>query len=218
MLPAIAGLIAFLGAAQDAPLPREMALDESSPKGAQEPSQERHPPAEPAPQAVSERPVVDLDWLELTPGVGFAVYSSNYRADPAPEASLLAHAPLPWLAPAGESNKEYFGVFFEAAFATIDRDLSPTVSHRSGVSSFFTLGLDYSFIRDNRWILVGRVGVLYAYYGGVADLKDGFGPMVGGTAGLQLSGALALTYSPELLIGGSGSLVFLNTFGLLIQF
>jgi hypothetical protein len=78
--------------------------------------------------------------------------------------------------------------------------------------------VDFSFLRDPTWILVGRAGVVYAYYGGVADLNSGIGPLVGATLGYQLSGKLAVTYSPEMIFGDTGSHVFLNTVGLLIQF
>lgn len=163
-------------------------------------------------------PVVDLEWLEITPGAGFAVYSSKYRSDPAPAFVLSARAPLPWLSPADDPKGEYFGIFAEAAFMTIDRDLSPSVDHRSGLASFLSLGLDYSILRDSTWILLARGGLLYAYYGDVADLESGIGFMVGASAGIQLSGKIGLTYSPELLFGKSGSLVFLNTLGVTIQF
>ena len=86
------------------------------------------------------------------------------------------------------------------------------------IPAFYTLGLDYSFVRDSTWILVGRTGLLYSYYGGVADLNSGVGFMVGAAAGIQISGRLGLTYSPEILFGDRGSLVFLNTLGVLIQF
>jgi len=180
--------------------------------------EEPYPRPEPGSVASKETPVVDLDWLELTPGVGFSVYSSKYRANPAPAFLLAARAPLPWLSPASDPRGEYFGVFASAAFMTIDRDLSPSVDHRRGMASFYSLGLDYSFLRDSTWILIGRGGLLYAYYGDIADLHSGFGFMVGASAGIQISAKTGLTYSPELLFGKSGSLVFLNTLGLSIQF
>ncbi len=86
------------------------------------------------------------------------------------------------------------------------------------MASFFMVGPDFSFLRDSTWILMGRAGLLYAYYGSIADLSSGFGGMVGLSAGLQLSGKTGLLYSPELLFGKSGSLVFLNTLGISIQF
>jgi len=208
-----ASWIALLALQQETTLPRQMALDDVR---KQDPPQER--PTEPFRPSKTERPFLDFDWLELTPGVGMAVYSSKFLADPAPCASLRAHAPMPWLNPPGDVVGEYFGLFAQAEFATIDRKLSPTVSHRSGVVSFISIGADYSFLRDGIWILMARAGVMYAHYGGVADLKNGFGPLVGATVGLQLTGKLALTYSPEAIFGDSGSMVFLNTLGLLIQF
>jgi hypothetical protein len=65
---------------------------------------------------------------------------------------------------------------------------------------------------------VARGGLLYAYYGGIADLQSGFGGMLGASAGIQLSGKMGLVYSPEFLFGKSGTLIVLNTLGLSIQF
>ncbi|HZE97157.1 MAG TPA: hypothetical protein VE981_09020 [Planctomycetota bacterium] len=196
-------------------LPQRMAFDE--PK-VQDPGQEPFPPTDRAPATAPQRPVLDLDWFELSPAIGFAVYSTKYRADPAPALTIGAHAPVPWLSPASDPGGEYFGLFAEAAFMTIDRNLSPSVDHRRGLATFFSLGMDYSFLRDSLWILMARAGVLYAYYGDIADLNSGFGFAIGATGGIQISGKLGLTYSPELLFGKSGSLVFLNTLGLSIQF
>jgi hypothetical protein len=92
------------------------------------------------------------------------------------------------------------------------------VSHRSGVAAFTTLGADYSFIRDSSWILMARAGVLYAYYGNIAQLNSGVGGTAGLVGGIQISGKAALTYSPELFFGNAGSLIFLNTVGFTWQF
>ena len=204
MLTALA-LLLLAQAGPDA-LPRSLAQEEPPPR----------PDTRSA--ARKETPIVDLDWLELSPGVGFSVYSGKYRANPAPAFLLAVRAPLPWLSPASDPRGEYFGVFAEAAFMTIDRDLSPTVDHRRGLASFYSLGMDYSILRDSTWILIGRGGLLYAYYGDIADLHSGLGFMVGASAGIQISGKTGLSYSPELLFGKSGSLIFLNTLGLSIQF
>jgi hypothetical protein len=203
---ALALILLMLGQAQEASsLPRKLAQDPL-------------PPVETPRTAPQERPIVDFDWLELSPSAGFVVYSSKYRADPEAGLEIRAHVPMPWLSPADDPIGEYFGLYASAGFAPIDRELSPTVSRRRGLTSYYSLGLDYSFLRDESWILLGRAGIAYAYYGGVADLKSGFGPTVGLSAGYHLSGKLALTYNPELIFGDSGSLVFFNTLGLLIQF
>jgi hypothetical protein len=206
--------VSILALAQaEVPLPRELSLNEPR----QDPTQDRYPPLEP-PAAKKGGSFIDLDWLEFTPAIGYAVYSAKYRADPAPGLSLSVHVPMPWLSPESDRTGEYFGLFAEAAFMTIDRDLSRTVDHRRGLASFYVLGPDYSFLRDSTWILVGRGGLLYAYYGSIADLHSGVGFMVGASAGIQISGRTGLLYSPELLFGKAGTLVFLNTLGISIQF
>jgi len=197
-----------LASAAQADLPRSLAQDLPQ----QEDPLRTDPVTSRAPSGV-----VDFQWLDLTPSAGVAVYSSKFLADPAPAFSLRAHAPMPWLSPSSDARGEYFGLFAELAFSTIDRKMSPTVADRSGVCMFVSAGIDYSFLRDPTWILVGRAGLLYAHYNGVADLKNGVGPMVGATLGVQLSGKLALTVTPEAVIGDSGSTIFLTTLGLLIQ-
>ena len=215
MTALIACWLALSAAPQDA-LPRELTFDEPRTLRAQEPAQER--PVEPIRPARRSRPFIDLDWLEVTPAVGLAVFSSNFLADPAPCLSIRAHAPMPWLNPPSDPIGEYFGLFAQVELATIDRELSPTVSHRSGILSIFSVGVDYAFIRDGSWILMARAGVAYVHYGSVADLQNGIGPLVGATVGYELSGRLAITYSPELVFGDTGSRIFLNTLGLLIHF
>jgi hypothetical protein len=214
------GLFAVLLSAQSSPvvdaLPRHLTLEEPRMPLVQDPAQER--PSGPARAPQAERPLVDFEWLELTPSAGIAVYSSKFLADPGLAISLRAHAPIPLFSPPGNVVKEYFGVFAQAEFTTINRDMSHTVPHRQGVASFISLGLDYTFIRDNTWLLVGRAGLMYAYYGGIADLKNGVGPLVGLSAGIQISGSMAIAYTPEFIIGDPGSHIFLNTVGLLIQF
>ena len=201
--------------AQDA-LPRELTFDEPRALRVQEPAQER--PVEPIRPARGSRPFIDLEWLEVTPAVGLAIFSSNFLADPAPCFAVRAHAPMPWLNPPSDPIGEYFGLFAQVELATIDRELSPTVSHRSGIVTMFSAGVDYAFIRDGAWILMARAGVAYVHYGSVADLQNGIGPLVGATVGYELSGRLAVTYSPEVVFGDTGSRIFLNTLGLLIHF
>jgi len=211
---------AFVLAAQTSPdpdaLPRHLALEEPRTVVRQDPAQER--PSQPVPAPKAERPLIDFEWLELTPAAGLAVYSSKFLSDPGLAVSIRAHAPIPLFSPPGNVVKEYFGVFAQGEFASIDRDMSHTVPHRRGVASFISLGLDYTFIRDTTWLLVGRAGLMYAYYGGIADLKNGIGPVVGLSAGIQISGPMAIAYSPELMFGDTGSHIFLNTVGVLIQF
>jgi hypothetical protein len=215
------GWLALVLTAQTSPdsdeLPRRLVLEEPRKTAAlQEQAQER--PQEPVRAPQGDRPIVDLEWLELTPSAGVASYSSKFLSNPGVAMSLRAHAPIPLFSPPGNVVKEYFGVFGQAEFTSIDRDMSHTVPHRRGVASFFSLGLDYTFIRDNTWLLVARAGVMYAYYGGVADLKNGVGPVVGLSAGIQISGSMAIAYTPEMLFGDTGSRIFLNTVGVLIQF
>jgi len=212
----LACCLGLLAAPQDSPLPRELSLEEPRTVRVQETPQER--PVQPLRPARTERPFIDLDWLEVTPGAGMAFFSSNFLADPAPCFAIRAHAPMPWLNPPSDPIGEYFGLFAEVELTTIDRKMSPAVTDRSGLITMFSVGVDFSFVRDGAWILMARVGAAYVHYGSVADLQNGIGPLIGLTVGYELSGKLALTYSPEMILGDTGSRIFMNTLGLLIHF
>jgi len=217
-LPALILSLALAQAGADprAALPLAMTLDEPRAQEGQDRKPESFPPSEAA--APKSAPIIDLEWLELGAGIGVAVFSHDYLAGPSASFLVSAHAPLPWLSPGSDPKGEYFGLFLEAAFATIDRDLSPAVEHRRGTAAFTTLGMDYSFIRDSSWILMARGGVLYAYYGNLAQLNSGVGGTAGAVAGIQISGKMSLTCQPEAFFGKGGSLIFLNTLVFSLQF
>jgi len=78
--------------------------------------------------------------------------------------------------------------------------------------------MDYSIIRNTTWIVIARVGFQYVTYGGVTDLADGIGPMVGLTVGITVSRSVSITISPEYIMGGSGDNIILGTLGVGIDF
>jgi len=173
-------------------------------------------PLQPAPEAGT--PWIDFDWLELHVRAGMAMYSKDYHINPSPAFVLEGRAPLPWLSPSSNPDGDYFGAFAELAFASIKRTITPSVTKPSGAALSLAVGADYSFIRNTTWMVIVRAGVEYTTYGGVTDLKDGIGPMVGLTAGWTISRSVTITISPEYILGSSGSSTILGTVGVAIDF
>src|SRR5436190_1888886 len=172
----------------------------------------------PAPPEEPATPIIDFDWLELHVRVGMAIYSKEFHIDPSPAFTIEGRAPIPWLSPSSNPDGDYFGAFAELGMAIIKRTITPAVDKPSGAEIMLTVGVDYSFIRNTTWMVVLRAGMQYATYGGVTDLKDGFGPMVGVTAGLTISRSVSIVIAPEYILGGSGDSVIMGTVGVAIDF
>jgi hypothetical protein len=170
-----------------------------------------------APEQAST-PWIDFDWFELHVRVGMAKFSKQFYIDPSPSFAIEGRAPLPWLSPSSNPDGDYFGAFAEIAFTSIKRTITPPVDKPSGAMLSMTVGMDYSIIRNTTWMVLARVGIQYATYGGVTDLKDGMGPMAGVTAGLTISRSVSITISPEYIRGGSGDSIIIGTVGVAIDF
>jgi len=170
-----------------------------------------------APEEAST-PFIDFDWLELHVRAGMAIFSKEFHIDPSPTVVIEGRAPMPWLSPSSNPDGDYFGAFAELAFSSIKRTITPSVDKPSGAMLSLGVGVDYSFIRNTTWIVIARVGVKYVTYGGVTDLKDGIGPMVGVTAGITVSRSVSITISPEYIKGGSGDNIIIGVVGVAIDF
>jgi len=190
----------------------------SEKKAQQEDPRPQRPDAPVAAPQESSTPWVDFDWLELHVRAGMAIYSKQFHIDPSPAFTIEGRAPIPWLSPASNPDGDYFGAFAELGMAVIKRTITPSVAKPSGAEIMLTVGVDYSFIRNTTWMVVLRAGMQYATYGGVTDLKDGFGPMVGVTAGLTVSRSVSIVIAPEYVLGGSGDSIIMGTVGVAIDF
>lgn len=215
----LAAILAAGVAAQTDDLPVRLTLDSPRVERFQEEQPPQDPLQEPEPLEEEEgAPFVDFDWLEAGPRLGFAVFSEDYETDPSFSASFLARAPMPWLSPSSDPEGEYFGLFAEIGFTTVDRDIEPDLDEPDGVVLFVTVGVDYTVVRNETWLLLAQAGAGYIHYGGVTDLNDGIAPVVALTAGVNLSTGFTVTYSPEILFGNAGDTIFLNSVGLMIDF
>jgi hypothetical protein len=174
-------------------------------------------PLAPAPQEPST-PFIDLDWLELHVRVGMAKFSKEFHINASPAFAVEARAPISFLAPASNPDGDYFGVFGQLEAAVIKRTIQPQVDKPSGAMISLGVGVDYTILRNSTWMVLARAGILYVTYGGVTDLKDGIGPMVGIEAGLTVSRSVSIVLAPEYVKGGSGDNIIFGTLGVVIDF
>jgi hypothetical protein len=181
--------------------------------------QEDPKPQRPGPQEVQPRAggVVDFEWLEIQPRVGMGLFSKEYHINASPAFGVELRAPVTLLSPSSNPTGDYLGLWLELTGIMGKRTLKPEVDKPSGLIMATTLGLDYTFYRDETWMLMARAGIQYVMYGGISDLKNGYGPMIGITAGAAITRSISLTVAPEFLMGKS-DFIILGLVGLAIQF
>jgi hypothetical protein len=100
----------------------------------------------------------------------------------------------------------------------IKRTIVPKLAKASGVMTSLALGLDYTFYRDDTWLVLARVGVQYTNYGGVTDLKDGGQAIAGVTIGLSATRSLMFTLTPEIVYAKTGDHILMGLVGVAVEF
>jgi hypothetical protein len=191
--------------------------EEPKPQQEDEKPQRPQEPQEAKPLA-TQWSVVDFGWLELYPRAGLAIFSSKYHINPSPVLEIEAHAPIPWFSPASNPDGDYFGAFVHLNFAMIKRTIKPTLSKASGMMASLAVGLDYTFYRDDTWLLLARLGIQYTTYGGVTDLKDGGQAIAGVTVGLSVTRSLMFTLTPEIVYAKTGDHIMMGLLGVAVEF
>ena len=164
-------------------------------------------------------PFVDLRWMDLEIRAGLAVFSEDYKIDPSPAVSFLLRAPLTCLSPDSDPDGEYFGVYADLAFLPrLDRDLDPEPADPTGTGLLISMGMDFTFVRNQSLLLLVRGGGQYGTYGGITGMLEGFAPVVGLETGLDLGPGMSLTLSSDIVFAGAGDTILLTYLGLLIEF
>ncbi len=206
----------------EADLERRLAAldaDGKDPDAAQQEDPKPQHPQEPlAPPAQESSSLVEWDWWELIPRAGLAFFSGKYHINASPAIEIEARAPVTFLAPASNPDGDYFGVWAQINMAPIKRTIVPTLAKASGLMASLGLGVDYTILRDDTWLLLARLGLEYTTYGGVTDLNDGGQVVVGFTAGLSLSRSIVLTATPEIMYAKTGDYILLGMVGLALNF
>lgn len=163
-------------------------------------------------------PFVDLRHMEFHARAGIAEYSDGFVADAAPAASIMLRAPMPWLNPESDPKGDYFGLFADVTATTIDRDFTPPLDEPSGSVILLSLGADYTFMRNDTWLLRAMAGGQYGTYGGATDLDDGFAGLVGGLVGLRVSYKFWVTFEPEIVFANAGDWIGISLLGVMVEF
>jgi hypothetical protein len=176
------------------------------------------PPAAQEPEAEGE-PLLDFGRLELAPRLTLMVPSEDFEADPIFGGGLSVRVPSPWLSRGllGLESDD-FGAFVEIDAARIERDTEPELEDPNGALFFVTLGLDYTILRDDTFLLMGQAGLQYGHFGGVTDLDNGISVLLGGVGGIQLTEGLWVTASPQIALADAGDFIFFAHLGVQISF
>jgi hypothetical protein len=173
-------------------------------------------PAPASPSGDSTR-VLDLDDLEGSVWAGLLGFSSDYHSDPKFTAGVLVRAPSPLLSRGLFGMKrDDLGIYLQAGAGSLDRDLNTTEDTR-GTVLLGTLGVDYTLIRNDSWLLLAQAGVQYVGITDVASANDGVGFAVGGLGGFALTDRLWITFNPQFILG-DGDYLYLMSLGLHFSF
>lgn len=146
--------------------------------------------------------------------LGVAIPGSNFEAGATWTAGVLGRLPAPGL-PTGR-----FGIFGQGLISYLDRDLPSFYSDLSGSFYTFTVGLDFKLFQDETWWLLAQAGGVYAYFGGIAGLENGFGGELGLQAGIHFirrNTQTSITLNPQFIYDGKDWILFANV-GLHLQF
>jgi hypothetical protein len=166
-------------------------------------------PPGPSPQP-GRRPFMDFSQGEFEPFTGLVMYSSGFEADPEPCGGVFFRVPVPGI-------WERLGAFAELGLTAVDRDID-SLADKSGTVLFIAAGIDASVHRGPSLSLEGQVGVAHVDYGGVDDLEDGVGFLVGARGGWSIAKGLRVVYNPQFVLGDDSEWNFFHLVGLSIEF
>jgi hypothetical protein len=169
-----------------------------------------------APSGSSSR-ILDLDDLEGNVWAGLLGFSSDYHSDPKFTAGVLVRAPSPLLSRGLFGMKrDDLGIYLQAGAGSLDRDVSTPDDTRGSVL-LGTLGVDYTIVRNETWMVLAQGGMQYVGVKDVASANDGVGFVVGGLGGFALTDRLWITFNPQFILG-DGDYLYLLSVGLHYSF
>lgn len=138
--------------------------------------------------------------------VGAVHFSSEFEADPTWALGVAFRVPL------GKIFGGKFGLWAEAFVANIERDLPPWVQEDdSGMFYGGAFGADFQFVRSETFLFFAQAGVLYATFGDIAGVDDGFGGVLGlkfGAFTIRRNNQIALIYNPQISYDGEDWFAF----------
>ena len=175
----------------------------------------------------SELPFIDWDNLEGSFRLSFVSYGGEYDADAEPGFGVSFRAPIPDLSFKDEAKWSgdmsvdsagcgYVCVYGELIISSLDRDID-SLSTKSGTTFFLGFGLDYTFHRDDEWMVMARAGFQYGKFGGVSDVDSGIAITIGASVGYKITDQMWLTFTPDVAFGDGENIIFTH-FGLSYKF
>jgi hypothetical protein len=186
------------------------------PPSAREPRIQVPPAAPGAPQGEATG-LLDLATLEANGWVGLLGFSSDYDSDPKFAGGVLVRAPSPLLSRGlFGMERDDLGIYVQAGAGSLDRDVDTTDDTRGAVL-LGTLGVDYTLVRDESWLLLAQAGAQYIGITDVASADDGIGLALGALGGYALTDRLRLTFNPQFIVG-DGDYLYLASLGLHFAF
>ena len=68
------------------------------------------------------------------------------------------------------------------------------------------------------FVVSGQAGLVYANFGGITDLTDGFGGLLGVRLGVAVDSGVWLTYDPQVAFAGPQDFIVFHLFGIGFEF
>lgn len=193
---------------------------EASPRSreARVPAPTLEPQASSAPDAPRREAtgLLDLGGVEGSVWAGLLGFSGDYESDPQLAAGVLVRAPSPLLSGLLGMKRDDLGIYVQAGGGSLDRDVTTPDDTRGSVL-LGTLGVDYTVVRDKRWLLLAQGGLQYVGITQVASADDGLGFVVGALGGVALTDRLRVTVDPQFILG-DGDYLYLVSLGLHFSF
>jgi hypothetical protein len=143
--------------------------------GAGEPQQKAKAPAG------KSKPLFDFRNSQMNLAIGGVLWGGDFEADPDFAAAASYRVPMPAL------PTERFGIFVELFAGHIARDLPDYYEDTEGIYFGGVLGVDFSFVKSNDWMLLGQVGLAYVNFNDITGTENGMGLMVGLEGGTRIS-------------------------------
>ena len=161
---------------------------------------------------------IDLGALEVGITGGILAFSSDFESDPKFGGGLTLRAPLPWFSrDVLGFDLDAMGLFAQVIISSIDRDFDQPLADPKGTAVYATLGLDYTFLKEEGFRLQGQLGLQYASFGSVTDTDNGVGLLLGVAGSYEVSQGMWITLNPQVSFGG-GDMIFFGLLGMEISF
>lgn len=121
---------------------------------------------------VEKDPIVDFSKFEMGGYLGIVAYSGDFEADPNYVVGITARLPVSGLP--GE-----WGVWGSLHLSYIRRDLPFFYRNTHGTWIGFSVGGDFTLLKNDIWYLRPQLGVMYAHWYDIQALDSGMGVLAG---------------------------------------